>query len=611
MEWVGDTALLLEVRRAIADVQTEMAEHDMARLSELCVSNKGLAGLYDRLGISELVRGDTHNFDQRRKAGIMGMMGYELQTMEREGTSEQALMAKRTMQLLTYATITVTLPVFKPRQPRGLPAEVQTAVDRLKRHESRRDDPDWTHSSLMGGRDPITGTGKLKVPDDKQSQQELASAMVMCYNENQPLTLVERTTQHFPYIEDLDIEVVVQSKGPRDYLLYTHSDAFQFLRFRAAILHKLFPTITELKLLLYTGSGWHTQKKCYKTSFHCVWPQLVVDRERAHVVRLKTIDTFQKEAKVPSSWCERLTAQVAAASGKDENTWETVFDITGVRAGSLRMPFNDKVMALTGKLEGRPLMPVAGYMFTFDAASQLDIDRNPESTVTQEVDWVNMTITHRRESCREEDWIRMGTVRRSDEEPLTEWVSPVPRKDWAKRQKASGGSGRRPVYRPPSDPVEAKKEEEEYEEDMRKIRRKFEGSADEFKMEVNKVMGDPDGNLSTWEELKHRDPECRKFMWKHTKLKGSISFTTPSGEVLVNGNDEQKIFMMDLLKGWTGPWDGPIPPMGGGKGKGRKGKGKGKGKSKGKGKGKGKGQGKGKGRGGFPAPANPYKRARR
>lgn len=43
MEWVGDTALLLEVRRAISEV-SDMAleERDMARLSEMCISNKGL-----------------------------------------------------------------------------------------------------------------------------------------------------------------------------------------------------------------------------------------------------------------------------------------------------------------------------------------------------------------------------------------------------------------------------------------------------------------------------------------------------------------------------------------------------------------------------------------
>ena len=259
----------------------------------------------------------------------MGMLAYELQTVEREGSVEQSLLAKKVLQLLTYATILVTLPGFKTRTPRALPHHVQGMVDRLKRFACSRDDPDWTHSSLKGGKDPLTTSGKLKIPDDLQSQEELAATIVMCHAEDQPMTLVERTTQQHPYIEDLDIEVVLQSHTPRDYLLYTPNDNFQFLRFRAAILHKLFPQITELTLLLYTASGWHSQKQCYKTSFHCVWPQLVVDRERAHVVRLKTIDTFHKEAQVPGSWCERLTQQVAAASGKAEKPWETVFDITG------------------------------------------------------------------------------------------------------------------------------------------------------------------------------------------------------------------------------------------------------------------------------------------
>ena len=99
-------------------------------------------------------------------------------------------------------------------------------------------------------------------------------------------------------------------------------------------------------------------------------------------------------------------------------------------------------MGLSGKLEGRPLMPVVSYTFTFDAASAPpDLELNPESTVGQEVDWVNMMTAYRRQDCREEDWIRMGTVRRSDDEPLTPWISPVPRKDWSKRTKASGGSG--------------------------------------------------------------------------------------------------------------------------------------------------------------------------
>lgn len=82
--------------------------------------------------MSELIRSDTHTMDQKRKAEVMGMMVYELQALERDGH----LLAKRALQLITYSTITVTLPVFKPRQPRGFPSEVQAAVDRLKRFKT-------------------------------------------------------------------------------------------------------------------------------------------------------------------------------------------------------------------------------------------------------------------------------------------------------------------------------------------------------------------------------------------------------------------------------------------------------------------------------------------
>ena len=56
MEWVGDAALILEVRRAIAEIHTDLEDQDMSRLAETCISNKSLAGLYDRLRMHELMR---------------------------------------------------------------------------------------------------------------------------------------------------------------------------------------------------------------------------------------------------------------------------------------------------------------------------------------------------------------------------------------------------------------------------------------------------------------------------------------------------------------------------------------------------------------------------
>lgn len=47
-------------------------------------------------------------------------------------------------------------------------------------------------------------------------------------------------------------QVVVPSNGPKDFLLYTHTDDFRFLRFRAAVLHKLFPSIPEIR-----PGGWN------------------------------------------------------------------------------------------------------------------------------------------------------------------------------------------------------------------------------------------------------------------------------------------------------------------------------------------------------------------
>ena len=158
MEWVGDATLALEVRRAIAEMHSDMEEKDMLRLSEACISHKGLAGLYDRLRMYELMPGPAPA-DVARKGRAMGTLAYELQTIERQGEVEESLLAKRALQLLTYAAIIVTLPGFKTRKPRALPDHVQGNLNRLKRFATARDDVDWTHSSLRGGKDPITHSG--------------------------------------------------------------------------------------------------------------------------------------------------------------------------------------------------------------------------------------------------------------------------------------------------------------------------------------------------------------------------------------------------------------------------------------------------------------------
>lgn len=139
------------------------------------------------------------------------------------------------------------------------------AIDWIKRYEVPFDGTtNYTHSSLRGGRDPTTRTGRLQVPDDPQTQNELAKHIAALYDARSPATLVEMSTHHFPFVEDVDIEGSLaganQSGGsPPDSLVHNAHDNWRFWRFRALSLHRLFPRST-LKLVLFSASGKHNEK---------------------------------------------------------------------------------------------------------------------------------------------------------------------------------------------------------------------------------------------------------------------------------------------------------------------------------------------------------------
>ena len=88
------------------------------------------------------------------------------------------------------------------------------------------------------------------------------------------------------------------------------------------MLHRRFPSANPLRLLLFKASGFHRDKKCQKASFHCVWPDLIVDKERAHVVRLQTIDDMNEAERGPSFFAVNIAAQAerrnAEACGRPE-----------------------------------------------------------------------------------------------------------------------------------------------------------------------------------------------------------------------------------------------------------------------------------------------------
>ena len=55
-------------------------------------------------------------------------------------------------------------------------------------------------------------------------------------------------------------------------------------------------------------------KQAFKASFHCVWPQLIVDLERAHALRLRTIDELNDVSCLEGTWLNQLHKELKRVS---------------------------------------------------------------------------------------------------------------------------------------------------------------------------------------------------------------------------------------------------------------------------------------------------------
>ena len=64
----------------------------------------------------------------------------------------------------------------------------------------------------------------------------------------------------------------------------------------SATVGEVYPEIDPLELTLYTGSGYSMDKKQFKTSFHLVWRDIVVDKKRQIAMRNYTVDCLSLAA---------------------------------------------------------------------------------------------------------------------------------------------------------------------------------------------------------------------------------------------------------------------------------------------------------------------------
>ena len=81
------------------------------------------------------------------------------------------------------------------------------------------------------------------------------------------------------------------------------------------------------------------------------------------------------------------------------------------------------------------------------------------------------------------------------------------------------------------------------------IKRVYFGSPDDLKADLDMAQGDADSSLV---EMAAKAPGVQYWLWRNKRLKGAIKLTTPSGEVVCQGNFKQQVALYGLLKTCAG-----------------------------------------------------------
>ena len=116
----------------------------------------------------------------------------------------------------------------------------------------------------------------------------------------------------------------------------------ELMCWRAMAIHHAFPQLMQLRCLVYSASGFNKGKKLMKSSYHLVWPDLVVDPDTAGMLREVTLQLFEEESRKEGSYLRGLKKKLIDLH--ETNDWLNVFDKTTISArNGLRLPYNDKV----------------------------------------------------------------------------------------------------------------------------------------------------------------------------------------------------------------------------------------------------------------------------
>ncbi|KAF4718383.1 hypothetical protein FOZ62_001532, partial [Perkinsus olseni] len=199
-----------------------------------------------------------------------------------------------------------------------------------------------THSTLMGNKDAFSFSGKWRIPDDPDVQKALFHNKAWLYKNGIHTYISEIQTPIFPFIEDIDFEGTfhdIEGSGDLDTIILDEN--LMFLKERVQALHLFFPDVSKLICHVYSASGYNKGKERWKSSFHLVWPDLIVDGTMAPTMRNVTVEHFEDLTRRDPYFKLMFKRMMRFF---DQNIWENVFDQTTASAkNGLRMPFCNKV----------------------------------------------------------------------------------------------------------------------------------------------------------------------------------------------------------------------------------------------------------------------------
>ncbi|KAF4664949.1 hypothetical protein FOL47_004863 [Perkinsus chesapeaki] len=199
-----------------------------------------------------------------------------------------------------------------------------------------------THSTLMGNKDAFSCSGKWRIPDDPSVQKALFYNKAWLYKHGVHTYISEIQTPIFPFIEDIDFEGTfhdIEGSGDLDTIILDEN--LMFLKERVQALHLFFPDLDKFKCHVYSASGYNKGKERWKSSFHLVWPDLIVDGTMAPTMRNVTVEHFEDLTRRDPYFKLMFKRMMRFF---DQNIWENVFDQTTASAkNGLRMPFCNKV----------------------------------------------------------------------------------------------------------------------------------------------------------------------------------------------------------------------------------------------------------------------------